>query len=113
VEDVCQDGHRTPTEFRRVGTSNRFDAVNASGTSLGAVSYDGGEWAWSRWSYDLRMPDGSVIKGEGSLAADALRTSKAFSDGDGRKTKFVLSEDLRSISAEQYALLEVSSCGGR
>lgn len=77
-------------EMLRSGESARFEAVSDMGPS-GSVTFEGEEWAWDRWRYDLKMSDGSGrVEGSAVVRGDELVIERWFVTPDGvRRAKVV------------------------
>ena len=78
-----------------------FDAADAAGTFSGTLTFDGPDWAWTRWSYAIALKDGGHVTGDGRLGDDGIRTDKRVLDAKGVVTVRV-AEALAPIGAAEY-----------
>ncbi|WAS94805.1 hypothetical protein [Nannocystis punicea] len=70
---------------RRPGDAAVFAAGDRAGSFTGTVTFTGPEWAWTAWTYDIAMTDGSgELQGTGRLTAGSLDTDKLFISPDGQ-----------------------------
>ncbi len=87
-EYVVHPGRAYPTRLRRSGEDGTmvvFSAEDEARSFSGTVSFEGPEWAWTAWTYDLLLTDGTgTLHGSGSLSAHTIETDKLFVDADGR-----------------------------
>lgn len=106
VEEVwLGDKHIITTLLRQEGGST-FRATDAGGTFEGTLRFTGDEWAWSRWTYDIRLLDGSgKIAGRGSKTQEGrLIIEKMFIDPQGLPRARIM-EDHKPISQEAFESL--------
>jgi len=79
-----------------------FDADDQTHSFRGTVTFTGPEWAWTAWTYDLAMSDGSgTLRGNGHLAPGSLDTDKAFVAADGQP-RAQIREHLEEVDEATY-----------
>lgn len=82
-ESVINNGQAFPTTLTWT-QGTEFSASDEGATFRGTVTFSGPEWAWTSWTYDIAMSDGSgTLRGNGSLSADGIHTEKMFHAPDG------------------------------
>lgn len=89
------------TTLTRLGTSNVFSVTDDEHTFQGQMTFEGDEWNWNRWTYEIKLLDGSRLKGTGLHDAIGIKTQKTFYKPDGTAS-VLLKEDLNSINSEEY-----------
>ena len=79
-----------------------FKASDKTDSFSGELSFDGEEWNWDRWTYNIAMSDGSgTITGAGTLDERGITTEKQFSSPDG-VVRVVIKESLGRISEAEF-----------
>ena len=69
------------------------------------MTFSGPEWAWTSWTYDLAISDGSgTLRGSGTLSADGIQTEKMFHAPDGSAQARIV-ETLTPIDEATYEQL--------
>lgn len=87
---------------RRPGDAAIFDADDQNHSFTGTVSFTGPEWAWTAWTYDLAMSDGSgTLTGSGSGGPGSLDTDKLFVAADGQQ-RARIREHLEEVDEATY-----------
>jgi hypothetical protein len=92
--------HDIKTTLTRLESSNVFSAVDDGRTFEGTLSFEGKEWAWNKWVYDIKLKDGSKLQGEGALDESGIKTRKMFFNPSGQAT--LLIEDVKAITSDEY-----------
>jgi hypothetical protein len=73
------------------------DAASFTGT----LTFTGEPWAWTGWTYDLAMADGSgTIDGSAALTAEGLSADKRFPDASGTVLALII-DDLVVVDASE------------
>ncbi|MBW2700723.1 MAG: hypothetical protein JRF33_07860 [Deltaproteobacteria bacterium] len=106
VEEVwLGDKHIITTLLRQEGGSI-FKATDAGATFEGTLSFTGEDWEWNRWTYDIRLLDGSgKITGRGSKTQEGrLIIEKMFIDPRGLPRARIM-EDHKPISQKTFGEL--------
>jgi hypothetical protein len=99
-EYVVHPGEEHPSTLTRVGDTNVFRAEDEANTFEGTVTFEGPEWEWTRWTYDIEMSDGSgSVTGTGRLDGNGMETEKVFSGPDGAPVARI-TEHLEQIDNE-------------
>ncbi|MEW5850903.1 MAG: hypothetical protein AB2A00_19105 [Myxococcota bacterium] len=102
LEKVRQGGRDFDTTLLRVEGSNKFTATDQGSTFTGTLTFEGQEWAWNAWTYDITMADGSgKIEGKGTLGKDGIKTEKYFVAPDGNRQVRII-EELKPITKDEY-----------
>lgn len=103
-ELVVHPGEQFFTELqRRPGDAAVFTTRDRAGSFGGTVSFTGPEWAWTAWTYDIAMSDGSgKLQGSGRLGARSLDTDKLFVGPDGQPRARIV-EHLEQVDEPTYA----------
>lgn len=106
VESVIQPGRRPGepareivTTMSRVGGSTTFTAQDSDQSFSGTLIFEGAEWSWEKWRYDILLKDGSKLQGEGRLDQSGVHTSKKLLTPQG---SVKLEEHLLPISETEY-----------
>lgn len=87
---------------RRPGDAAVFDATDQNHSFTGTVTFTGPEWAWTGWTYDLAMSDGSgTLRGSGRLTPGSLDTDKTFVGPDGQP-RAQIHEHLEEVDEATY-----------
>lgn len=89
------------TKLTQIGNSNVFQAVDDGHTFEGKMTFEGSEWKWNQWSYEIELLDGSTLKGTGLIDSEGIKTQKMFYKPDGTAS-VLLKEDLKSIDSTKY-----------
>ncbi|PCC71805.1 hypothetical protein SAMN02745121_03157 [Nannocystis exedens] len=88
---------------RRPGDAAVFAASDRAGGFTGTVTFTGPEWAWTAWTYDIAMTDGSgELQGTGRLGERSLDTDKLFVGPDGQP-RARIAEHLEQVDEPTYA----------
>lgn len=105
VEQPPRDRKQQPINIRtvltRLGNLNIFSAIDDGHTFSGSLSFSGSEWNWDKWTYEIKMSDGSKLDGIGFIDAAGLKTQKTFYKPDG-KASVKLKENLNTINSAEY-----------
>jgi hypothetical protein len=108
-EYVVHPGRAFPTRLRRgrdVGSSVAFTATDEADSFSGTVTFAGPDWAWTTWTYDLSMRDGSgTLCGEGRSDGATIDTDKLFVGPDGQP-RARIREHLAEVDASTFARAE-------
>lgn len=100
-EHVINEGRAFPTTLRQT-QGEEFSASDEGETFHGTVTFSGPDWAWTSWTYDLTMSDGSgTLRGSGTLSAEGIDTEKMFHGPDGSAQALIV-EHLRPIDEATY-----------
>ncbi|WP_434420357.1 hypothetical protein [Nannocystis pusilla] len=103
-ELVVHPGEQYFTELRRrPGDAAVFTTTDRAGSFTGTVRFTGPEWAWTAWTYDIAMSDGSgKLQGSGRLGTRSLDTDKLFVSPDGQPRARIV-EHLEQVDEPTYA----------
>lgn len=83
-EHVVSPGEEHPTTLTRVDDSNVFQATDDGNTFSGTLTFEGPEWEWTSWTYDISMTDGSgALRGTGRLEGNVMENEKIFAGPEG------------------------------
>lgn len=105
VEETWYSGEAGRTTLVRQGDTTVFDASDAAGTFTGTLSFDGPEWDWNHWTYDIVLTDGSgSLVGEGTWDGAAWQSVKTFSDADGNAVARI-QDDLAGVDQASFDAL--------
>lgn len=99
ARDPRQKPKEIVTTMRQVADTKVFQAADREHTFAGSLTFK--DDSFDRWTYDIRLKDGSRIIGEGALDAEGIKTNKTFSSPQGAPI-ILIKEDLRSITASEY-----------
>lgn len=79
LERVYQEGRDFEVTMTRREGGAVFDVVDRDDGYDGTLTFEGAEWDWNTWAYDLNLkePVGSVT-GTGSVTAETLETNKVY-----------------------------------
>lgn len=106
IEDVMQDGKMFNTKLTQTDKNNVFTATDDAKSFSGTLTFEGENWKWSNWTYDIEMTNGSgKIVGEGKLTSSGVETTKKFILPDG-KEQVLITENLKEITKEEYEKLK-------
>jgi hypothetical protein len=102
TETVTTPGRTSIMTMHR-DSSERFLTVVTDETLEGSVTYSGGEeWRWPKWTYALRMTDGSgLIEGTGFVDDKWLETDRFVVSRTGERRSRT-TERLSRITEEEY-----------
>lgn len=95
-EQLAQD---IETSLVRIGKSNDFNVTDNGHTFSGVMRFTGTGWNLPTWTYDLKLRSGGKMVGKGSVGPEGIKTEKVF---QGEHVTMIR-EDLRPITAEEYA----------
>jgi|JI10StandDraft_1071094.scaffolds.fasta_scaffold565675_2 hypothetical protein len=105
-EYVVHPGRAFPTHLQRgraAGSGVVFTATDEADSFSGTVTFAGPDWAWTTWTYDLAMRDGSgTLRGEGRSDGTTIDTDKLFIDRDGQP-RARIREHLAEVDARTFA----------
>lgn len=104
TEVVFDDGRLRSTDLVREPGSSVFDASDDEGSFHGKLAFEGDEWAWSGWSYDITMKDGSKLDGHAETTADGFTAQKTFKSPDGTP-RVRITETWKKVSKEEWEAL--------
>ena len=94
------------TKLTQTDKNNVFTATDDAKSFSGTLTFEGENWKWSNWTYDIEMTNGSgKIVGEGKLTSSGVETTKKFILPDG-KEQVLITENLKEITKEEYEKLK-------
>lgn len=91
---------RFTTYLKREDKTNVFNTSDLAGSFSGKVTFEGKEWAWDKWTYDIQV-SGGRLTGTGALSAAGIVTEKNFMKKDGTVVQKIR-ENLKTITKKQY-----------
>jgi len=101
IELVNQDEIVFKTVLTQTDSKQIFN-VTDNKSFKGIITFEGKEWKWDKWTYDITMTDKSgKIIGSGELKENTLLTRKIFVTSDGTE-QVLITEALKEISETEY-----------
>ncbi|MFC1610190.1 hypothetical protein ACFL6C_04480 [Myxococcota bacterium] len=112
---VVAKGTRHTLLFVRVGASNRFEIISASGALSGVLTVEGNEWLWDRWHLEMHT-DGDTqtsMIGRGSVSRERLTSERWLLDAEGNEHEKLMDEFVEISRAEYQQLRsEIETASG-
>lgn len=102
IELVKQGDKVFNTVLSQTDSKQIFNVIDDNKSFSGIITFDGKEWEWNKWTYDIAMTDKSgKIIGNGELKQNLILTRKVFVAADGTE-KVLITESLKEISEVEY-----------
>lgn len=100
------------TTMTRVGTSNEFAVTDSLKSFQGKISFQGPEWKWTSWTYQIEgvsgLMNGMTILGSAKLDSNDLHIEKVATgqyrlpDGSVKAFSLTITEAEKEVSSSQY-----------